>query len=238
MTSTRREQQREATTEEIKAVARQQMAQLGTSGLSIRGIAKEMGITPPALYRYFDNLDALVTALILENFNALADALENARDAVMAQGGSVADQMLAALLAYRQYAVKNPVDFQLIYGNPIPGYEAPGDLTVPASSRTLRVYTELCFQLLDSGQLNPPPRYQHIPDAIQPALREALRFGQAPDEYMLALYFTMIGWPRMHGIVMLELFDHIPPVVGNVDVFYRNEMINLMHDLGYEGELS
>ena len=104
----------------IKAVARQQMAEHGTAGLSLRGIAREMGITAPAIYNYFPRLDDLITALIVDAFTALADAIEAAESAV--QSEACGPKILASCLAYREWAIAHPVDFQLIYGNPIPGY--------------------------------------------------------------------------------------------------------------------
>jgi AcrR family transcriptional regulator len=103
----------------IKQHARQLMAEEGTAGLSIRGIAKMMEVTPPAIYHYFASLEDLITTLIAEDFNGLADALEAARDASSA--ATAGGKLLEVVVAYRQWALDHPVDFQLIYGNPIPG---------------------------------------------------------------------------------------------------------------------
>ena len=120
--------ERSATIAQIKAVARQQMAEHGTAGLSLRGIGREMGITAPAIYNYFPRLDDLITALIVDAFTALADAIEAAELAV--QSETCGPKILASCLAYREWAITHPVDFQLIYGNPISGYVAPADITV------------------------------------------------------------------------------------------------------------
>ena len=99
---------------QIKAVARQQMADHGTAGLSLRGIGREMGISAPAIYNYYPRLDDLITALIVDAFNALADAIEAAEAGT--PGETCGQKILAMCLAYRQWAVEHPVDFQLIYG--------------------------------------------------------------------------------------------------------------------------
>lgn len=229
-----REHIHEATRDEIKQVARQLMAENGTAGLSLRGIAKAMDITAPALYRYFASLDVLITALIVDNFNQIADALETARDDAASQNGHYGDQMLAALLAYRRWALDHPVDFQLIYGNPIPGYEAPRELTVEPASRILRIFTGLCAEMLYSGEIQPRAPYDKVPDELQAGLLDSLRYAGVTDDHMLALYFGVVGWPRMHGIVMLEIFGHLGPVVGDMDAYYRVQMQNLMRDLGYQ----
>ena len=95
----------------IKAAARQQMAEHGTAGLSLRGIARELGITAPAIYNYFPRLEDLITALIVDTFSALAEAMEAAEAAVPSDRPY--DKIMALCLAYRQWAVEHPVDFQM-----------------------------------------------------------------------------------------------------------------------------
>lgn len=223
------EAEREATSQAIKTTARQLMAEKGTAGLSLRAIAREMGMTAPALYHYFANMDALITALIVDAFNALADALEDARDATADQ--SPAQQMWAATMAYRQYALDYPTDFQLIYGSPIPGYDAPGDVTIPASSRTLFVFAGLIQAMVEAGEMTLPSHYVHPPDPIA----EHLYGMKAKHGYDLTLdiaYATFSAWPRMHGIVMLELFNHLGPTIGDTDAFYTNQMCTLFAEMG------
>src|SRR5262245_33076145 len=123
MPRTRHVEQYEATRSQILDIARKQMAEHGTAGLALRAIAREMDVTAPAIYRYFPSLDDLITELILENFNALADALEAASNSL--PENDYAGRIMAVLMAYRQWALDHPIDFQLIYGNPIPGYVAP-----------------------------------------------------------------------------------------------------------------
>src|SRR5262245_85809 len=122
MPPTRREKQYAATSAEIKDTARRLMAEHGTAGVSIRAIARAMGLSAPSLYHYFPNRDELITALISDAFNALADELEQVRDRT---AGTAAERLMAVVLAYRSWALAHPLDFQLIYGNPIPGYVAP-----------------------------------------------------------------------------------------------------------------
>src|SRR4030095_17139404 len=129
----RRERVRQATVEEIKAVARAQMAAEGTAGVSLRAIAREMGMTAPALYRYFGSRDDLVTALVTDAYDALADAMEAAVAAVPA--GRHADRVRAAFGAFRAWGIEHPTEFALIFGSPIPGYVAP-EATRPAGRRS------------------------------------------------------------------------------------------------------
>src|SRR5262249_49131651 len=120
MTEGRRQRQRLATIEEIKQIARQHMRDQGAAAVSLRSIAKYLAVTHPALYRYFDRRDDLITALILDAYHALAEALATARDTAPADDSAA--RLLAACLEYRDWALAHPVDYALIFGNPIPGY--------------------------------------------------------------------------------------------------------------------
>lgn len=230
MARKRLEAQLELTRTEIMETARRLMSEHGTAGLSIRMIAREMKLTPPALYYYFASLDDLITALIVEAFNAYGEALEMARD----NTSGTAQQLLAVCLAYRRWALDHPTDFKLIYGTPIPGYEAPREVTVPAARRSYDVVWQLLLQGLKSGELKPEPVYQTIPPTIRQQLIElvAAEGGERDEDILRAIYYTAVGWPQMHGIVMLELFEHIQPMVGDMDLFYRQQMINMLAGFG------
>ena len=119
----RRQRQRDATTAEIREVARRQLAVTGAAGLSLRAVAREMGLTAPALYRYYDDRDALLTALIVDGYTSLCEQLEAARDAAPDAAGQIAGMSLA----YRRWAVTHPHEFALVFGAPVPGYAAPED---------------------------------------------------------------------------------------------------------------
>ena len=115
----RRQRLRDATTEEIKQVARDLMAREGTSSLNLRAIARAMGITPSALYRYFPSRDAILTALITDAYDAVGDSVEDAIAAAPVDRTSTA--ILAGVHAFRRWALDHPQEFSLIYGGPVPG---------------------------------------------------------------------------------------------------------------------
>ncbi|HEV2580265.1 MAG TPA: TetR/AcrR family transcriptional regulator [Ktedonobacteraceae bacterium] len=228
MEQTRRERQYLATQEEIKGVARRLMAEHGTAGLSTRMIAREMGLTAPALYHYFASRDELITALIVDAFNALADALELARDRAAAEPAR--EQLTQTLLTYRQWAIEHPIDFQMIYGNPIPGYEAPRELTVPAAARGFMILVPLAARLMHDDNRhasNPAREGDAIPQSVQANLTE-MRARDGYDVPLEVLYGAVSGWTRLHGIIMLELFHHLQPIVGDVDAFYRAEIESIL----------
>jgi AcrR family transcriptional regulator len=227
MPPTRREKQYAATSAEIKATTRRLMAEHGTAGVSIRAIARAMELSPPSLYHYFPSRDDLITALISDAFNVLADELEQARDRTK---GTAVERLTAVVLAYRSWALAHPLDFQLIYGNPIPGYVAPREITVPAVVRGFAVMVGLLADALAQT-----PSTQPVPAGLEARLAT---IGER-DGYTVpvqALYLGVVGWTRMHGIVMLELFNHLQPVVGDDDTFYRAQMQDLFKSIGLKLE--
>src|SRR5215203_1739408 len=121
MNSTRREKRRISTLDDIKSTAWRQVAEQGAASLSLRAIAREMEITAPALYRYYKDRDALVTALLIDAFDSFSNALEVARD------GCDEDDHLGRFRtihkAYFQWAVGDPQKYLFLFGTPIPGYQ-------------------------------------------------------------------------------------------------------------------
>ena len=220
-----------ATVKAIKAAAHQLMVEEGTNGLSIRGIAKVLDLTPPAIYHYFASLDNLTTALIVDGFNALADTLEAA--AQHSSAITAAGKLLDVIRAYRQWSVDHPIDFQLIYGNPIPGYVAPPDVTVPAVVRTFVVTVALIEEALQTGELIPASPYRYMPPIVEARLKQLITEGGYPIS-TLSMYLTMIIWSQIHGIIYLELFNHIQPNVGDVALFYETQVRNMLLTMGLE----
>ena len=128
---TARERARAELTREIKQEARRQLAAHGAQGLSLRAVARELGMVSSALYRYFPSRDELLTALIIDAYDALGDAAE-AADA----GRPAADirgRWAATCHAVRNWALAHPHEYALIYGSPVPGYQAPQATVVPAA---------------------------------------------------------------------------------------------------------
>lgn len=226
---TRDEIQHENVRNQIKAIARHQMAEEGTTSIGLRAIAREMNMTAPALYRYFPTLDDLITTLILDAFNALGEAVE-AADAAQPQGGYY-ERLMAVMIAYRECALKYPTDFQLIYGNPIPGYKAPGELTTPAASRTFVVVMQILREALQAGALKLPSEYEYLPPSLNTYLLEMIA-EQSYDVPPAIAYIGVVGWARIHGIIMLELFNHIQPVIGSPGEFFEFEIRHLCESIG------
>jgi AcrR family transcriptional regulator len=137
--------------EAIKETAWKQAAEYGAAALSLRAIARELKITAPAIYNYFPSRDELVTALIVDAYNSLADAQEASLVNIAVDKYSA--RLSALGLAYREWAVTYPQRYQLIFGTPIPNYRAPENITVPAAARGLIPLTRVVQEIASSGNL-------------------------------------------------------------------------------------
>ncbi|MDQ7027472.1 MAG: TetR/AcrR family transcriptional regulator [Anaerolineae bacterium] len=227
----RDEAARQETIQQIKAIARQQMADNGTAGISLRAIARQMGVTAPAIYNYFSRLDNLITALIVDAFNGLGDAVQ---DAVQSQT-NLALQFKTGANAYRQWALDHAADFQLIYGNPIPGYEAPSEVTVPLAIRPLVTFYTTLFTAWQVGEVTIPQPYKHIPPTVKQFMKDFIerdvpQIAEAPTELF---YLLHVAWSRFHGMVMLELFHHSPASLGDPTAFYKHEVDVFLREIGF-----
>ena len=140
--------------DEIKQTARRQLAAEGAD-LSLRAIARELGVVSSALYRYFASRDELLTALIIDAYNAIGEAGERA-DAAITERLDLTRRWLAVANAWREWALAHPAEYALIHGSPVPGYAAPADTIAPASRRFL-VIAAIIRDGRQSGVLAPAP---------------------------------------------------------------------------------
>jgi AcrR family transcriptional regulator len=230
MTQKRAERLREATMSEIKAIARQQMAEQGQAALSLGAIARAMGMTTPALYRYFENRDALVTALIVEAYQALATALEQADAAAPSDDFGARFRSLAS--AYRDWAIAHPHDYALIYGTPIPGYHAPREQTVPVAARILLAFGMLFKAAWEAGSLRFPAAYTTMSSALREIAAQHMldvsRDVHAPEVLLTTL--TVRG--LLHSLVWAELYGHFPPGITETGELYALEVATICARLG------
>lgn len=225
MNLTRRERVRAATIDEIKEIARQHMAEKGAAALSLRAIAREMGMTSPALYRYFVSRDALVTALIVDAYNAFADALEAARDTYAEDDH--AGRLINIGYAYRNWALAFPQQYSLIFGTPIPGYEAPAGITRPVAARSMTVFLNVLHDAEQSGRVDCSEIEIDFSPAVQTQIqpwKDSLRFEGNPK----LLYLAIRNWGLIHGLVTLEIFGHLE---GVSDAFFEAEVKALVNRL-------
>jgi AcrR family transcriptional regulator len=199
-----RDRRRAETVREIKEAALQQLAEGGTGALSLRGVARSVGMTVQSLYHYFDSRDALLTALVTDAHHELADAVQAAADET--RGHPPLRRRLATTGAYRDWALAHRPAFLLLYGTPVPGYEpAPRDDVVAAAASLAEPFREVVFDGWAPEQLaavRVQPGAERLAEADTAKLR--LPLGA------LALFYELRA--RMHGLVMLELVGHLAPM--------------------------
>lgn len=229
MTMTRRERLRADTIGEIKRAALDQIARDGASSLSIRAVARDIGMSPAGLYRYYDGRDALLTDLLTDAYADLADAVE---EAIATTGGTAIDRFVAGVRRYRRWALDDPHRFLLIFGTPIPGYEAPEDgPTVEANRRMGRAFFGLAVEGIADGSMRP--------DAGRPPTPGEADFAaglgpgaELPAEAIGALLGT---WSHWHGLVALEVghqFDWIYGPAADREAFFEAEVARMVTGLG------
>ena len=208
----RRERLRASTVSDIKEVARRHVTATGAAALSLRAIARDLGMSAPALYRYYDSRDALLTDLLVDCFVSLAETLETARDAHPED--DVAGRLTGAALAYRTWSLAHPAEFTLVFGAPVPGYAAPeGGPTAEAAWRFGHVFLELVVQAWHERRFR-----VDAPQQLDPALVAALEgaregFGLPAEVPVGVLALWLQGWGQLHGLISLEVFGHLAWIV-------------------------
>lgn len=220
-----RERRRAETLAEIKAAALAQLADSGATKLSLREVARQVGMTVQSLYHYVDSYDALVTMLILDTHAELAAAVERA--VATSVGASQGDRLVAVTLAYREWALQHRAQFLLIYGTPIPGYHAP-ETTLPEAWRQAAAFVDVVYDGWSQDEL------ARIP-AVGLSTRDAAAFGRRAQTASDPGQPTALGLPPgalrllhqlragMHGLVMLELLGHLGPLPGDPAALMRQE---------------
>src|SRR5512138_379922 len=202
----------------IVETAWKQVAESGAPALSLRAIARELKITAPAIYNYFPDRDALVTALIIDAFTSFGDWQIAARDA--SPETNLKGRLEAIGLAYRDWALTFPQRYQLIFGTPIPGYTAPFEKTIPASARSLIALVSVIEGLRLAGKLT----VENFPKVKAEYKASFERWNACDDADILSLSVAMIIWSRVHGLVSLELQGNLPPFGPKGDALYRYEL--------------
>jgi len=207
--------------DEIKVVARRHLATDGAN-LSLRAVARDMGMVSSALYRYFAGRDDLLTALIIDGYNALGDAVESAS---VPDRDDLRGRWLATGHAIRNWALANPAEYALLFGSPVPGYAAPQD-TVVAAARTPTALVRILADgyaagllTADAGDFGADVRADlaRVRDVVAPGLPEAL------------LMRGMAGWMHLFGAVSFELFGQLNNVIEARDAFFESQL-NLIAD--------
>jgi AcrR family transcriptional regulator len=223
----RRERLRDATLTEIKDAARAQVVSEGIGALSLRAVARDLGMSAPAIYRYFDSREALIVALIADIYDELTAELEAARDAL--PPGDLAGRLMAVSRAFRSWSMAHPAEFGLVFGSPLPDFAAvPDGPTDEAGNRFGGVFADLFFQLWATHRF--PVREVTDPGLLAEleAYSEALG-GQLPPA---ALQVFLQCWVRLYGQVALEVFGHLSFAIQDVQPLFEDMLLDVAGWLG------
>ncbi|MFG1934784.1 TetR/AcrR family transcriptional regulator [Mycobacterium sp. NPDC048908] len=194
----KRQESREKIEAQIIEIGRRHLITEGAAGLSLRAIARDLGMVSSAVYRYVASRDDLLTMLLIDAYSELADAVDDA-----AAGGSWRERMLTMMQAARRWAVDQPARWALLYGSPVPGYHAPRERTVGPGTRVVGALFGAVAEGIVAGDI---PQANAV--AAQPLssdfdrLREEFDF--AGDDSAVGKCFLL--WAGLVGAISLEVF--------------------------------
>jgi AcrR family transcriptional regulator len=223
---TARERVHEEVSAEILAVARVHLARDGAAALSLRSIARDVQMVPSALYRYYPGRDALLSALILSAYGSLADEAETA--AAKAKGTD-GERWLAVPRAMRRWALAHPHEWSLIFGTPVPGYQAPPDTLVPYA----RLATALVHPLVEASAAG-RVQVSETDAAVSDALRDAIApVAEAilPDAPTTIVLRALESWAALIGSISLEVFGHWNNTVLDPEAFFDETVRGMARSL-------
>ncbi|MCU7822331.1 TetR/AcrR family transcriptional regulator [Kitasatospora sp. DSM 101779] len=229
---TARERAREELTREIKLEARRQLASEGAQRLSLRAVARELGMASSAIYRYYPSRDELLTALIVDAYTDLADTA----DAALAAAPTTPRARWRALCtAVRGWALAHPHEYALVYGTPVPGYRAPQETIEPAARLPLAL-----IAVAREGRPDTPAQDTPAPPAPAGPLGEQLarlRAELAPDLPEAVLARAAIAWTQLFGMIGFELFGHLAGSFDPADAFFAHAVEEMADLVGLPAEV-
>ncbi|GIG23610.1 putative HTH-type transcriptional regulator [Cellulomonas chitinilytica] len=219
-------------TEAILRSARAQLESAGVEGVTLREVARDIGIAVSALYRYVDNRDDLITALLVEAFTDHADAVDAAVDA--ADPDDLPGAITAALRAYRTWSVQHPAQFGLAFGAPVPGYRAPADRTIAVAVRPGSRVMGLYARAHAAGLVDPDVlerRAARLDDGTSAGF-EALAQRQSYALPVPAVALAVDAFVRVHGFTVMEVFGQLRPLVSPADAYFESLLTDTLTTLG------
>jgi AcrR family transcriptional regulator len=188
---------------DVIRIGRRHLAVSGAASLSLRAVARDLGVVSSAVYRYVASRDELLTLLVVDGYDELGDAVDAA---LGASGAGARDRFRALATAIRDYALREPAMYALLFGTPIPGYMAPAERTTGPGTRVIRRLASLCADAYALGDLT-TPAVTPVPATLAAEFDAIGREFDvpAPDELVAR---TLLVWASLFGAVTWELFGH------------------------------
>jgi AcrR family transcriptional regulator len=222
--ATARERARASLTADIKAAARRQLTEVGAGGLSLRAVARELGMVSSALYRYFPSKDELLTALIIDAYNAVGEVAE---EAVGLSALTPNARWIAVCHAIRGWALANPHEYALIYGSPVPGYRAP-EATIGPASRVPLALIAVLGQRAAGGPEMSSSDLGVVLGGQAAAVTTALGGVVEPE----VLVRGVIGWTQLFGMISFELFGQFARTFDPSDELFKFAVVQMARLVG------
>lgn len=212
-------------TRDILETASRHLAEHGAAALSLRAVARDLGMASSAVYRYFPSRDALLTRLIIEAYDELGESVERAEARVPRD--DLVGRFVAVGRAVRRWALAHPHRYALIYGSPVPGYAAPQDTVGPAT-RVAAVLSRILVDGARDGRLE-------VDAEVGPTVRRdmvQLTDGLGSAVPPAAMARGLSAWIGLFGAVNFELFGHLHNVVHHNEAFYDDHLRHLATSMG------
>ncbi|TDU89706.1 TetR family transcriptional regulator [Kribbella voronezhensis] len=222
---TARDRARAELTQEIKDAARRQLVAEGAERLSLRAVSRDLGMVSSALYRYFPSRDDLLTALIIDAYDALGAAAEKAGR----REQDPRSAWIAVCHAVRDWARSNPQEYALIYGSPVAGYKAP-QTTIQPASRVPILMIGLLAKAQETGALD-PPEGAHEPSGVL-AEQVATIAALAPGVPAKVLVRAVMAWTQLFGLISFELYGQLVGSMDPADEFFADAVEQLADFVG------
>jgi AcrR family transcriptional regulator len=215
---------------DITRIGRAHLAEHGAAALSLRAVAKDLGVVSSAVYRYVSSRDELLTMLVVDAYNELGDAVDVALTAVA--GDDHAGQFLAVGWAVRGWALREPASYALLFGSPVPDYHAPAEQTTAPGTRVIVALTRLYQRAYDAGALRPAVEVP-VGGALHADFDNIRRDFHitTPDEVMAR---GVLAWSSLFGAVSFEVFDQYGPgTFSDVQSLFAHHLEVLVGMLGF-----
>jgi AcrR family transcriptional regulator len=228
---TARDRARSEVTAEIVSKAREHLAVFGAAGLSLRAVARDLGMVSSAVYRYFETRDVLLTALIVEAYDSLGVATE--RSVSSSARKPPRERWVKAAETIRGWALEHPQEYALLYGSPVPGYAAP-QVTVVPGTRVSLALVQIVIDAHAAGLLRGSTSTTSAIALSKTVNAEIKALSQvlATDVATSAVFATLLAWTQLFGLLSFELFGQTKGLVSDHAAFFRDAATAMASQIG------
>ncbi|WP_460654435.1 TetR/AcrR family transcriptional regulator [Kribbella endophytica] len=227
---TRRDRQRAATVIEIKAAARKLLVAGGASAVGLRAVARELGLSAPALYRYFASHEDLISAVIADLYDELTAYLIAQRDT----SGDLGEQLFLVAGGLRTWALEHPAEFGLLFGAPVPNPGADDHELTPSHQAAMRfgaVFKDLVAKVYRQQPFPSPPEELLGPELVEQLCQKSEFFDGMPPG---AVYLSLTYWTRLYGLICMEVFGQLHWALDDAGAYFEAQLREIGEALGLD----